>query len=125
MRRVAELATAKILPSGLNAIEGRIDSEELSSLCPRLNSLNLTPVCESQKVTRLFLSIDAKVLPSTPKAIVDKASQDIAQVLAAPDVKARFEPQGVELVSSQPDKFDAVIKGDAERYGKIIKPPAN
>jgi tripartite-type tricarboxylate transporter receptor subunit TctC len=58
----------------------------------------------------------------TPKAIVDKASQDIAQVLAAPDVKTRFEPQGVELVSSAPDKFDAVIKSDAERFGKLVKP---
>jgi tripartite-type tricarboxylate transporter receptor subunit TctC len=58
----------------------------------------------------------------TPKAIVDKVSGDIAQVLAAADVKARFEPQGVELVSSTPDKFDAVIKSDAERYGKLVKP---
>ena len=49
-------------------------------------------------------------------------SQDIAQVLAAADVKARFEPQGVDLVSSAPDKFDAVIKSDAERYGKLVKP---
>ena len=62
---------------------------------------------------------------ATPKAIVAKASQDIAQVLAAADMKARFEPQGVELVSSAPDKFDAVIRSDAERYGKIIKPPQN
>jgi tripartite-type tricarboxylate transporter receptor subunit TctC len=59
---------------------------------------------------------------ATPKAIVDKASQEIAQVLAAADVKARFEPQGVDLVSSAPDKFDAVIKSDAERYGKLVKP---
>jgi hypothetical protein len=28
----------------------------------------------------------------------------------------------VELVSSAPDKFDAVIRSDAERYGKLIKP---
>ena len=59
---------------------------------------------------------------ATPKAIIDKVSHDIAEVLAAPDVKARFEPQGVELVSSAPDKFDAVIKSDAERYGKLVKP---
>jgi tripartite-type tricarboxylate transporter receptor subunit TctC len=62
---------------------------------------------------------------ATPKAIVAKVSQDIGAVLQAPDVKARFEPQGVDLVSSAPDKFDAVLKSDAERYGKIIKPPAN
>jgi tripartite-type tricarboxylate transporter receptor subunit TctC len=59
---------------------------------------------------------------ATPKAIVDKARQEIAQVLAAADVKARFEPQGVELASSTPEKFDAVLRSDAERYGKLIKP---
>jgi tripartite-type tricarboxylate transporter receptor subunit TctC len=58
----------------------------------------------------------------TPKAIVDKISRDTSEVLGAADVKARFEPQGVEMVSSTPDKFDAVIRNDAERYGKLVKP---
>jgi tripartite-type tricarboxylate transporter receptor subunit TctC len=62
---------------------------------------------------------------ATPAAIVAKVSRDVATILQAPDVKARFEPQGVELVSSAPDKFDAVLKSDAERYGKLIKAPAN
>ena len=60
-----------------------------------------------------------------PKAIVAKVSKDIGEVLAAANLKARFAAQGVELVASTPDTFDAVLKGDAERYGKIIKPPAN
>ncbi len=62
---------------------------------------------------------------ATPKPIVAKVSEAIAAVLQLPDVKARFEPQGVELKSSPPDTFDAVIRSDADRYGKIIKPPAN
>jgi tripartite-type tricarboxylate transporter receptor subunit TctC len=62
---------------------------------------------------------------ATPKPIVAKVSEAIAAVLQLADVKARFEPQGVELKSSPPDTFDAVIRSDAERYGKIIKPPAN
>ena len=61
----------------------------------------------------------------TPGPIVSKASQEIGRVLDMADVRARFEPQGVALVASAPDKFDAVIKADTERYGKIIKPPAN
>ncbi len=61
----------------------------------------------------------------TPGPIVSKASQEIGRVLGMADVRARFEPQGVVLVASAPDKFDAVIKADTERYGKIIKPPAN
>ena len=62
---------------------------------------------------------------ATPKPLVAKVAEAIAAVLQLPDVKARFEPQGVELKSSPPDTFDAVIRSDAERYGKIIKPPAN
>jgi tripartite-type tricarboxylate transporter receptor subunit TctC len=62
---------------------------------------------------------------ATPKAIVSKVSADVGGVLQAPDMKARFEQQGVDLVSSAPEAFDAVLKSDAERYGKLIKPPAN
>lgn len=60
-----------------------------------------------------------------PKPIVAKVSQDIGRALALADMKARFSQQGVELVASAPEAFDAVIRSDAERYGKIIKPPAN
>ena len=62
---------------------------------------------------------------ATPKPIVAKVSEAVAAVLQMADVKARFEPQGVELKSSPPDTFDAVLRSDAERYGRIIKAPAN
>ena len=62
---------------------------------------------------------------ATPKPIVARVSEAVAAVLQIPDVKARFEPQGVELKSSPPDTFDAVLRSDAERYGRIVKPPAN
>jgi tripartite-type tricarboxylate transporter receptor subunit TctC len=56
-----------------------------------------------------------------PKAIIDKVSQDIAAVLQQADVKARFEPQGVVLVSSRPADFDQTIRRDAERYEPLFK----
>ena len=62
---------------------------------------------------------------ATPKPIVAKVSEAVAAALQMADVKARFEPQGVELKSSPPDTFDAVLRSDAERYGRIIKAPAN
>jgi tripartite-type tricarboxylate transporter receptor subunit TctC len=62
---------------------------------------------------------------ATPTAIVDKVSHDVADVLAAPHFKARFEPQGVEVAASTPDRLDAVLHSDAERYGKLLKPTAN
>ena len=58
----------------------------------------------------------------TPRVIVAKVSADISHTLQAADMKSRFEPQGMVLISSTPEKFDDVIKADTERYSKIIKP---
>ena len=57
----------------------------------------------------------------TPKAIVEKVSREITQVLQLPDVKARFEPQGVVLVSTSPDRFDEILKEDVQRYATLFK----
>jgi tripartite-type tricarboxylate transporter receptor subunit TctC len=57
----------------------------------------------------------------TAKAIVDKASRDIGEVVQMPDVKARFEPQGVVLVSTSPDRFDEILKDDVQRYSSLFK----
>lgn len=62
---------------------------------------------------------------ATPTAIVDKVSHDVADALAEPHVKARFAPQGVEIAASAPDRLDAVLRSDAERYGKLLKPMGN
>jgi tripartite-type tricarboxylate transporter receptor subunit TctC len=59
----------------------------------------------------------------TPAAIITKASDDIAQILKMPDVKARFEPQGAMLVSSPPDRFNEIIRDDTERYSTLFKRP--
>jgi len=57
----------------------------------------------------------------TPKAIVDKAARDIAEIVQMPDVKARFEPQGVLLLSTPPDRFDQILKDDVQRYAALFK----
>ena len=58
----------------------------------------------------------------TPRVIVAKVGADIGQALQAADIKSRFELQGMVLISSTPENFDAVIKADTERYSKIIEP---
>jgi tripartite-type tricarboxylate transporter receptor subunit TctC len=56
----------------------------------------------------------------TPKPIVDKISKDVAAAVQAPDMKARFDPQGVELVSATPEKFSDVLRNDTDRYGALL-----
>ena len=57
----------------------------------------------------------------TPKAVLDKASQDIAKVLQMPDVREKMIKQGSIPLASTPAQFDAIIKSDTERYGKLLR----
>jgi tripartite-type tricarboxylate transporter receptor subunit TctC len=56
-----------------------------------------------------------------PKPILAKASQDIARVLRMPDVADKMKAQGLVVATQSPDEFDALIKSEAERYGKILR----
>ena len=56
---------------------------------------------------------------ATPKPVVDKVARDVAAILAAPDMVGRFKDQGVDLASSTPQAFDALLRDDTERYGKL------
>jgi len=57
----------------------------------------------------------------TPDAIRLKVSKDIATVLAMPDVKQKLEVQGEFAAPTTPEEFDAIIKDDTARYGKILR----
>ena len=57
----------------------------------------------------------------TPKPILDKVAKDIASVLAMPDVKEKLDVQGSIPAPNTPEAFDAIIKSDTERYGKILR----
>jgi tripartite-type tricarboxylate transporter receptor subunit TctC len=64
----------------------------------------------------------AVVAPAgTPKPILNKVSEDIVRVLQIPDVAEKLTRQGVDIVYSTPDKFDAVLKADVERNSAILK----
>jgi tripartite-type tricarboxylate transporter receptor subunit TctC len=57
----------------------------------------------------------------TPKPALTKASQDIAKVLAMPDVREKMIKQGSIPLANTPEQFDAIIKSDTERYGKVLR----
>lgn len=56
----------------------------------------------------------------TPQPILTKVSQDIATVLKMQDVADKLIAQGSIPAPTTPQEFDAMIKNDTERYGKIL-----
>ena len=57
----------------------------------------------------------------TPAPILKKVSEDVAAVMALPDVHQRLETLGAIAVTGTPEQFDATIRADADRYGKLLK----
>jgi tripartite-type tricarboxylate transporter receptor subunit TctC len=57
----------------------------------------------------------------TPAPILKKISEDVASVMKNDDVVKRLETMGAIPVVSTPEQFDATIRSDADRYGKLLK----
>jgi len=57
----------------------------------------------------------------TPPAIVTKLYTEVAKVLRAPEVTQRLTALGAEPVGNTPAEFDAFIKAEMARWGKVIK----
>ncbi|XAH22403.1 tripartite tricarboxylate transporter substrate binding protein [Xylophilus sp. GW821-FHT01B05] len=56
-----------------------------------------------------------------PKDLVDKLNTEINTALANPQLRARMDAMGVEIVKGSAEQFATVLQRDAERYGKIIR----
>jgi tripartite-type tricarboxylate transporter receptor subunit TctC len=69
-------------------------------------------------VTSLFGLI---VRAGTPRPIIDKIQVDAARVLNKPDVKARLESMGLEVVGSTPEQFDSFVRTELGKWAKVIK----
>ena len=57
----------------------------------------------------------------TPAPVLKKVSDDIAAVMKDPEVQKRLETLGAVPAANSPEQFDAIIRADADRYGKLLK----
>ena len=73
------------------------------------------------------LNLDVSVwigiaLPAnTPPEIVSRLNQEFNKALAAPDVKEKLAALGTDPAGGTTEKFTAYVRGDIERWGKVIK----
>jgi tripartite-type tricarboxylate transporter receptor subunit TctC len=57
----------------------------------------------------------------TPKAIVERLNTEIGKAMALPDVKARFEQQGVIPMPMTPEQTTQHIRGEVAKWAQVIK----
>ncbi|GAB2482899.1 tripartite tricarboxylate transporter substrate binding protein [Comamonas humi] len=58
---------------------------------------------------------------ATPAEIVARLNAAVREVLAMPEVKARFDALGSEIVGSQPDEFRRRLAAESARWAETIK----
>ncbi|HEX2825313.1 MAG TPA: tripartite tricarboxylate transporter substrate binding protein [Burkholderiales bacterium] len=56
-----------------------------------------------------------------PRPILTKLNTEIARALAEPDMNQRFVAQGIDLQSSTPEQFGALIKSELVKWRKVVK----
>jgi tripartite-type tricarboxylate transporter receptor subunit TctC len=57
----------------------------------------------------------------TPKAIVDKLNTEVNKVLAKAEVREAWAKQGAEPLIMTPTEFDTYLRGDIEKWAKVIQ----
>jgi tripartite-type tricarboxylate transporter receptor subunit TctC len=57
----------------------------------------------------------------TPDAIAAKLSADVAEILADPAMKSKFDVLGLEVAPQGPKQFDAFIASEYDKWSKVIK----
>jgi len=58
---------------------------------------------------------------NTPRPIIDRLNAEVAKILRMPDVVQKLEAQVLDPWPSTVDEFNAKIKVDYEKYGKLIQ----
>ncbi len=57
----------------------------------------------------------------TSKAVIAKIHREIVNTLTMPDVKARLAAQDAKPVGNTPEEFDAFIKSEIAKWGRVVK----
>jgi tripartite-type tricarboxylate transporter receptor subunit TctC len=58
---------------------------------------------------------------ATPRDIVARLHQEIIKALHSPEVKARIEAEGAEIIGNTPEQAAAVIRTDLEKWADVIR----
>ena len=57
----------------------------------------------------------------TPRGIVDKIRREVVKMCADPVIADKLEKSGISAESSTPEEFDAFVRKELDRWGKVFK----
>ena len=105
---------------------GHLRAGKIRALCmtgpDRFDLLPELPPCQADAPGLVAVNWWGVLMPrGTPGPIIDKFHKDMVKAMADAGVKKRFADLGVVAISSSPEKFDAFIRAEMDKYAKLIK----
>jgi tripartite-type tricarboxylate transporter receptor subunit TctC len=58
---------------------------------------------------------------ATPKDIVARLHQEIVKALQLPDVRARLEAEGAEIIGNTPEQAAAIVRTELDKWAEVIR----
>ena len=59
--------------------------------------------------------------PGTPRDVVQKINAEVTKVLAGPEARKLMVSAGVDVATSSPEEFGALLRAELDRWGKVVK----
>lgn len=95
-----------------------VSLEQRSKLLPNVPTF-IESGAKPDTVVPSFFGLAAPA--GTPKPIIERLSAELKRVTALPDVIEKLEQGGLVPTFSTPAEFEAQVKADVERFGKLVK----
>jgi tripartite-type tricarboxylate transporter receptor subunit TctC len=106
---IAHIRAGRLRPLGVNS------TEPVSALP------GIPPIAKAVPGYEMSPWIGVFAPAATPRAIVERLHAEIGRILKMPDVAQNLSGQALEPSAASIERFNAVIRADYEKYGKLIR----
>ena len=113
---------SSVLPAMPHLTGGRIRALALTGL-KRSKVLPDLPTAHETGLTNYEASVSYGIVApaATPAAVVRTLQQEIVRVLNMPDIRARLEGQGLEVVAGSAAEYARDIKTETAKWAQVVK----
>jgi tripartite-type tricarboxylate transporter receptor subunit TctC len=59
--------------------------------------------------------------PGTPREVIAKLNASITRILSTPEAKKLMSSAGVDVATSTPEEFAALMRSELDRWGKVVR----
>jgi tripartite-type tricarboxylate transporter receptor subunit TctC len=110
----------------LNTAQGQIKAGRVRAIASTSAKRGAGPFGELPAISETIPDFElvtwhgVMVPAATPKDIVRKLNREIQWVLEQPDIRQRFADGGLDITGGTPEAFEALLKRDYAKYGRIL-----